>query len=83
MPHHDKGLHSYDHTGFEVQCTVVCKTGPPSGMVPYGKVRYNDDDHKTGSCYMEVHMKAPSDDKAHSFAAVNVKNINYTNSTPY
>jgi len=61
---------------------VECKTGPPSGMVPYGKVRYNDDDHMAGSYYMEVHMRAPSGNMAHSFAAVNVKIIKYKNSTP-
>jgi hypothetical protein len=44
-------------------------------MVPCGKVRCNDDDHKAGSHYMEVHMKALSDDMVHSFAAVKVEII--------
>jgi hypothetical protein len=39
-------------------------------MVPCGKVRYNDDVHKASSYYMEVHMKALSDDMVHSFATV-------------
>jgi hypothetical protein len=39
-------------------------------MVPCDKVRCNDDDHKAGSHYMEVHMKALSDSMAHSYATV-------------
>jgi hypothetical protein len=62
---------------------AVCKSGPPLGTVPCGKVRYNGDDHKAGSYYMEVHMKALSDDMVHSFAAVKVKIINCNNSTSY
>jgi hypothetical protein len=52
---------------------AVCKSGPPSGMVPCGKVRYNDVVHKASSYYMEAHMIALSGDMVHSFATVKME----------